>query len=180
MSTIGGSLATGGPAVAASHRPCDLAGRWHLSDPLRPLSPNPWRPICSIGRKRVGGDRNRHCGPWPYGRTFRPRLDHDRVVRITASIGLGSSGANLKQYRLSVRTVVDVMAVGHAGRKSGAVPAAQPLFAVAGDQHHFALDHPNKLVFDCVPVPLARPLSRRTSSKQGLHRTCRVRLTCSR
>jgi hypothetical protein len=30
---------------------------------------------------------------------------------------------------------------------------------MATDQDHFALDHPNKLVFGSVPVALARPLS---------------------
>jgi hypothetical protein len=70
----------------------------------------------------------------------RRRLTMGSLIQLT----------DLKQYGFSVGAVLDVMAVGYASSKSGTFPATERLLAVAADQYHFTLDHPNKLVFGSV------------------------------
>src|SRR5262245_27132913 len=79
-------------------------------------------------------------------------LGDDASVGIVAGVLAAAARADLQQHRLAVRTVLEMMPVGDAGRKAGAVAGAQHRFATALDQHDLALEHEDELVLGAVPV----------------------------
>ena len=53
--------------------------------------------------------------------------------------------------------VYQVMTIGLATPEGGAIPGAQHLFAVAGDQRKFAIQYPDELILMGMPMTLAGP-----------------------
>src|SRR5215813_9071727 len=72
-------------------------------------------------------------------------------IRIMRTLPLGAR-ADLEIERIALRLVDEMMTVRHAGLEACCVARAQHGRATVLDQHDFALEHVNELIFGLVPV----------------------------
>src|SRR5690606_34445965 len=77
-------------------------------------------------------------------------------VRVLALVGVVAI-ADHQDARGPVAAGREVVAIARPGLEARAVAGAHGLFAVVGDQHQFAFQHVNELVFAGMPVALAGP-----------------------
>jgi len=61
-------------------------------------------------------------------------------IRVERLIIQRQARADLEHHRLALAAILQVMAVGDAGREAGAVSRPQEFLASIGDQYHFARD----------------------------------------
>src|SRR5690606_36534619 len=78
-------------------------------------------------------------------------------VRVEALVLGRCTRADLQEHRIALRAVLQVMAVGHAGLETNAVPRAKDFLAGVRHEHDLAFEDVDEFVLMRVPMPLTGP-----------------------
>jgi hypothetical protein len=104
-------------------------------------------------------------------RPIAPRVPRATLQGMQINIGvkrlilIRSSCSNLQDHCVSRASVLQVVPVRDTSFEASAIAWAKKFFAVIRHHDHLTLEHVNKLVLVGVPMPLARPSSRREAQQ---------------